>query len=825
MKIYTEKEVLKSCLEWFKGDRLSADVWMGKYALKNKKGQFVELSPLDRFESMADEINRIDSNYVGGYHRGVYLDALVEQRLIIGGSGNYGIANPFSITSLSNCFVISGNNQDSYGSIMKNDQEIVQIAKRRGGVGIDVSHLRPYGMYVTNSAGSTSGLVSFCKRFSNTTREVGQENRRGALMLSVSVAHPDSPSFVRMKTDKNQVTGANVSVRVSNEFMKCVEEDKYFQIRFPIDLPYMEIGKDETWISEDGTQMRKMIRARDLWDEMIKANWDSAEPGILFWDTIKSESPADCYPNYQTESTNPCGEIPLCPYDSCRLLSQNLTKYVKNPFTKGAYFDFEAFDRDVHLSVHVMDNIIDLEIEKIDAIIAKVHADPEDEFTKSVEVRMWEQIRKKAVEGRRTGISIVGHGDTLAMLGIRYGSPFSVAWVEAIHRRQAEKSYEYSAELAKNRGAFADFDPELERKNPFLMRIGKAGIPRRNIALLTIPPLGTGSLIAGNITSGIEPVFMPAYKRRRKLQAGHNQVPDFVDETGDEWEEYNVLHPNFKKWANINYPELKVEKLTENALNELVSLSPYAGASAPELDPEDKIRLIAAAQKYVDHSISNTTNLPKDVSLESVSNLYLLGWKLGCKGVTIYRDGSRDGVLNSNEIKTSKFEYKDAPKRPKDLPCDIFQPTIHGDKFIVLVGLFDEKPYEVIAIKKNDLQLPSRVDSGILRKRRSGVYDLQDVDGYLLIDDITSKFEVPEWEFITRLISTALRHGASIDFIVEQLNKSAGTIVDISKVIARQLKKYIEVELKSTTCPSCSAEMTPEGGCLTCKECGYAACG
>lgn len=830
MRIYSEEEVFKSCLEWFNGDEMSAKVWMKKYTLRNKMGEYVELSPLERFKAIAEESYRIDFQYSGVCRYTVedYLELFTSKKAIVGGSGNYGIANPYSITSLSNCFVISGNNQDSYSSIMKNDQEIVQIAKRRGGVGLDVSHIRPAGMVVSNSAGQTSGVVSFCKRFSNTTREVGQENRRGALMLSISIAHPDSPYFIEMKKDKTQVTGANVSVKVSDEFMKCVENDSYYQQRFPINLPYKEMKPEEVWISEDGSQMRKMVKARKLWEMMMIANWESAEPGILFWDTIISESPADCYPNYQTESTNPCGEIPLCPYDSCRLLSHNLVKYVRNPFTDKSWFDKKAFVKDIYKVVQLMDNIIDLEIEKIDAILEKIDKDPEDMLTKMFEKNLWWQIRKKANEGRRTGISIVGHGDAMAMLGIKYGSPFSIAWVESIHRLHAINCYDASIDLGSERGVFKDFDPALEKSNPFLMRIGKAGKPRRHIALLTIPPLGTGSIMLDNQTSGIEPVFLPAYKRRRKLETGHNQIPDFVDATGDAWEEFAVLHPNFKLWAQINHPYKVIEKMSESELQDFVNISPYAGASAGEIEPESKIRLIAAAQKYVDHSISNTTNLHKDVTVETVSNLYKLGWRLGCKGVTIYRDGSRDGVLNAdNGAKADSFEYHDAPKRPRNLICDIFQPTIHGKKYIVLVGLLNGKPYEVIAIQKNDLQLNSKIVRGSLMKRRSKTYDLYDSNGNLLIDNITNRFEAPEWEFVTRLISTALRHGANIEFVVDQLNKSVGTVVDISRVIARQLKKYITVIHSKTICPNpeCGAEMVPEGGCMTCKECGYSACG
>jgi ribonucleoside-diphosphate reductase alpha chain len=826
MKIYQYEEVLENTLNFFGKDELAANVWLGKYCLKNSKGEFVENSPEMRFKSIAKELVRIDKELYNcsRYSEEIYYKALVERRIIPGGSNLYGIANPFSITSLSNCFVISGDKEDSYGSIFRNDEEIAQIAKRRGGVGNDVSHIRPNKMKVSNSAGTTSGLVAFCKRFSNTTREVGQNNRRGALMLSVHVLHPDIMDFATMKQDKTQVTGANVSVRVTNEFMRAVEDNKQVQLRFPVDIPPIELNDGEELITDDG-KMYRMFPARTIWKTLVESNIQSAEPGILFWDTIIGESPADVYPGYKTESTNPCGEIPLCPYDSCRLLSINLTSYVTNPFTKDAEFNMVDYIRDISIATHMMDNIVDLEIEKIKQIIDKVKNDPESYATKFTELNLWKKVLEKAEGGRRIGISIIGHGDMCAMLGIKYGSDRSIAITEDLHKTLAEKSYYYSHILSKSRGTFKVFDADLEKENKYLIRIGKAGIPRRNIALLTIPPAGTLSLLANNQTSGIEPLFLPFYTRRRKLNDPDAKA-DFIDDVGDKWEEYNVLHPYFKLYIKTKDSFADPEKLTTEELQKHFEESPYYGATSQDMDARKKVALIAAAQRYIDHSISNTTNLPKGISYNEVSTLYMTAWKRGCKGLTIYVDGSRSGVLNSTETTSNEeFEYHDAPKRPKKLPCDVYQPTIAGEQYVVLVGLYNNKPYEVIAFKKNDTHIPNKISNGILYKQRSGLYHLLSVEGDVIVDDIVSKFDIPEWEFTTRLISTALRHGASIDFIVEQLNKSEGPIVHFTKVIARQLKRYItNVIVTEAPCPDCGESMRIEGGCATCHNCGYSAC-
>ncbi len=837
MTVYTKEEVTKSCLEFFGRDELATKVWMNKYCLKNKQDEFVELSPVDRFKAIAKDINSVDIKRGDTtYTEDEYFNALVHQEISPGGSGLYGIANPYSITSLGNCFVIDADGEDSYGSILKIDQEIVQIAKRRGGVGTDMSHLRPKEAYVSNSAGTSSGVVSFCTRHSNSSREVAQDGRRGALMLSLSVNHPDVAEFIGMKIDTTKVTGANVSVRLTDKFMNAVEGDGYYLQHFPCDFDTNRLGIDmdglvpdklRTLMFDDKPVYVKKVKARKIWNLLIHANWLSAEPGALFWDTIIRESLPDCYSKFKTVSTNPCGEIPLSAYDSCRLLSVNLVKTVMKRFTDESFLDIEKLEYLTKLAVHMMDNIIDLETDKIDQIISKISNDVEGIDTKWTELDMWKKIRVSTVDGRRAGISIIGHGDFLAMLGFKYGSLAGNRYLTALHEDFAKTAYKASANLAVTRGAFPAYKASLESNNPFLKRIGFVGVPRRHIALLTEPPVGTMSIIMNNQTSGIEPIFMPVYKRSRKVNPGDSHVKvDYVDEQGDSWEEFAVFHPYFREWMDIRYPEVCPEDLSDTDIASMVAESPYAGASSAEIDPISKIELIGSVQKWIDHSISNTTNLPAETTEKIVSDLYLKAWKTGCKGITIYRDGSRTGVLNSATTNNgSKFEQHDAPKRPKDLKCDIFHATINTEKFIVLVGLYDDKPYETMAFKKKDLQIPSSVDSGVIHKQRSGVYNLHDNSGRLLVDDISSKFETPEWGFVFRLISTGLRHGAAIQFIVEQLNKSEGSVVSVAKVIARQLKKYIPEAEGSNICPNCGSEMHMEGGCKQCKECGYGACG
>jgi ribonucleoside-diphosphate reductase alpha chain len=837
MQVYTFEEARKNALEFFNGDELAADVWVNKYALRDNDRNILEKDPKERFITIASELARVDKNYTEKDFREEYEASLINGEIIPGGSGLFGIGNSYSFVSLGNCFVISGNGEDSIGSIYKVDQESAQIYKRRGGVGLDLSHIRPMDFAVSNAAGTTTGPLSFADQYSETVRRIGQNGRRGALMESMHVNHPNVLDFILAKNDAKRLTGANVSVRITDEFMQAVENDGYYIQRYPVDLPtipIMNLEPDQDYVDEDGNYWRK-VRAREIFDELVRVNWESAEPGMLFWDKIINESPADCYPGFKTESTNPCGELPLSPYDSCRLLSMNLTQFVVNPFTSEARLDIARFITKARLAMRMMDNIIDLEIEKIESIIAKVEKDPEDEFTKAIEIRMWRAILENTKRGRRAGISLIGHGDFLAMLGIKYGSDTANEYIENIHAMFARWVYEESCDLATERGAFPAWETGDESQNPFLNRllrefphlVEKMMYGRRNIAILTIPPSGTLSIVLRQ-TSGIEPAFLLRYKRRRKVNPGENVKVDFVDDVGDSWEEYWVAHPKVEQWYRIKYPNesFDPQDLTEKILKE----SPWAGCTANEIDPLSKVRMQGMIQRWVDHSISVTHNLPENVSKETVADLYITSWKEGCKGCTIYRDGSRSGVLVSGDDDkpkndTSVFEYRDAPKRPRELPCDIYIPTIHGEQYVVLVGLYQDKPYEVFAFKYAEV-IPKTMTQGILKKQKSGTYHLLDTEGNIVVEDIRSRFELPDWDFATRMISTALRHGASIDFVVEQLNKAHGLIVtDYIKVIARQLKKYLKAPKEGTPCPECGDTLRVEGGCIQCNSCGYGKCG
>lgn len=826
MNTFSFEEAQKSAMKFFNNDELLVKVWLTKYALKNAKDEYLEESPKDRFETIASEIDRINTKYGDvNYTKEQILEVMLSGKVLPGGSALFGVGNKYSFSSLSNCFVVDDRGNDSYGSILRTDQEIVQIAKRRGGVGYDLSHIRPKGSKVSNAARTSTGIIPFMERFSNSTREVGQDGRRGALMLSIHVNHPEVMSFATVKDNDKKVTGANISVKFTDEFMEAVLCDGIHQLRYPVDIPKlnkMSMSEGIEYKFDDG--VRKNVRARDIFNLVVKMNWRRAEPGTLFWDTIKNESPADCYPNYQTTSTNPCGEIPLSPYDSCRLLSVNLTKYIKNPYSKTSEFNTEEFKKDVQLAYNMMDNIIDLEIEKIQSIIKKIEQDPEDELTKAVELALWKNVLRTAEEGRRAGMSLIGHGDAFAMLGYKYGSVESLNFSRMVHELFARIVYSSSIIAGESRGVFKDFDEELEENNPFLIRIGMDGMPRRNIALLTIPPSGTLSLLLNNQSSGIEPVFLLMYERSVKVQP--EEPFDYTDAVGDNWKVFKVFHPNFLVWAKEN--GISKEEL-ENDFETYVEMSPYKGATANEIDPIAKVKLQGTIQKYIDHSISVTHNLPKEATEEEVSNLYLAAWEAGCKGCTIYRDGSRAGVLNadnSENMKLDKFEHVSAIPRPKEVSCDIYHPMISGEKYVVFVGLLEGKPYEVFALKKSEVTKLSAT-SGFLVKKKSGVYNLLNDDKEILVEDITSKFSSPDWEDRTRMISMLLRHRVSIDYVVEQLNKSNpdGSLVDVSKVIARQLKKYLKpVEVVSAPCPECGKEMTVEGGCPTCKHCGYAKC-
>lgn len=800
---YTLEEVKKKTLEYFGGDDLSTNVWIDKYCLKNLNGEFMENSPLMMYKRLADEFSRIEEKYPNPINYNEIRRLLEEQIILPGGSLLFGIGNNYSISSLGNCFVI-GNNSDSYGGICQTDQEQAQLMKRRAGVGHDISHLRPANSKVTNAAGTSTGAPSFMHRFSNTTREVAQNGRRGALMLTMDIKHPDIEEFITSKDDLTKVTGANISVKVNDKFMRGASQD---------------LGD------------RNMI----MWRKLIHQAWKSAEPGVLFWDTITRESPADCYENFKSISTNPCGEIPLCTYDSCRLLSINLTKFVDNPFTKEASFNWERFKHVVYIAQKLMDDVVDLEEEKINAILKKIENDPEEDYIKLVEKQLWLKIKTKLLDGRRTGLSGIGLADALAMCNISYGSNLGITTAESIYKQLAISAYKSSIDMAKERGAFLLWNLPAEDENPFINRIidniehsykgDYLNYGRRNIALLTIPPSGTISLLA-KISSGIEPVYQLTYKRRRKVNPEHPNI-SFVDKNGDCWEEYIVLHPKFEEWNKIKAKELGIDTSQEEweALVEHVFNNPYYKSTAYELNPIDRVKMQAAIQKWVDHSISSTINLPKEATKEDVSNIYIEAWKQGCKGITVYRDGSRDGVLTAVDDKPDiTFKTNNAPKRPKVLLGDLYTPTVHGKDYIVVVGLYDGKPYEVFACK-NNWNIKGHYSCNIIKKAR-GKYDV-DVKDVMLIEDITSDMSQIE-ESTTRLVSTSLRHGASIEFLVEQLLKARGNgFQDFSKVIARKLKHYIKDEtiVTGATCDNCgSSNLVYEGGCSTCKDCGSSKC-
>ena len=692
-KTYTQDEAFQSSLEYFKGDELAARVWVNKYALKDSYGNIFEKNPDDMHRRLAREIARIDNRYPNPLSEDAIFEVLRDFKYIVPQGGPMtGIGNDFQIASLSNCFVIGNEGpSDSYGGVMKIDQEQVQLMKRRGGVGHDLSHIRPKGSPVKNSALTSTGIVPFMERYSNSTREVAQDGRRGALMLSVSINHPDSESFIDAKMTEGKVTGANVSVKIDDEFMRAVINDEEYVQKYPV--------------FSENPMYTKTIKARDLWNKIVHNAWKSAEPGILFWDTIIRESVPDCYADlgYRTVSTNPCGEIPLCPYDSCRLLAINLYSYVQHPFSKDARFDFPLFKEHVAIAQRIMDDIIDLELEKIDAILAKIHADPESDELKGVEIRLWEKIKQKANEGRRTGVGITAEGDMLAALGLRYGSDEAIDFAVEVQKTLAVEAYRASVYLAKDRGSFKIYDTRREENNPFILRLKEAApdmyadmvkYGRRNIACLTIAPTGTTSLMT-QTTSGIEPVFLPVYKRRRKVNPNDQNVHiDFVDESGDSYEEFIVFHHKFAEWMRVNgYDTAK--NYTNEEVDQLVQQSPYYKATSNDIDWVAKVRMQGQVQKWVDHSISVTVNLPSDVTEELVGKLYIEAWKSGCKGCTVYRDGSRAGVLVSNKDKKPEVQEEMPSKRPIELDADVVRFQNNKEKWIAFIGLYNGRPYEI----------------------------------------------------------------------------------------------------------------------------------
>lgn len=835
---YTQEEAFQSSLNYFNGDELAARVWVNKYALKDSYGNIFEKNPDDMHRRLAKEISRIENRYPNPLSEDTIFEVLRDFKYIVPQGGPMtGIGNEFQIASLSNCFVIGNEGpSDSYGGVMKIDQEQVQLMKRRGGVGHDLSHIRPKGSPVKNSALTSTGIVPFMERYSNSTREVAQDGRRGALMLSVSINHPDSESFIDAKMTEGKVTGANVSVKIDDEFMRAVINDEEYEQKYPV--------------YSDEPKNRKQINARQLWNKIVHNAWKSAEPGILFWDTIIRESVPDCYADkgYRTVSTNPCGEIPLCPYDSCRLLAINLYSYVQNPFTKGAFFDFPLFKKHVAIAQRIMDDIIDLELEKIDAILDKVHEDPESEEVKGVEIRLWEKIKQKAKEGRRTGVGITAEGDMLAALGLRYGSEEAIDFAVDIQKTLAVEAYRASVHLAKDRGTFKIYDTRREENNPFIKRLREADpdmyaemvkYGRRNIACLTIAPTGTTSLMT-QTTSGIEPVFLPVYKRRRKVNPNDQNVRiDFVDESGDSYEEFIVFHHKFADWMKANgYDTTK--RYTDEEIDELVAQSPYYKATSNDIDWVAKVRMQGQVQKWVDHSISVTVNLPSDVTEELVGNLYIEAWKSGCKGCTVYRDGSRAGVLVSNKDKKQTANPNEMPaKRPMELDADVVRFQNNKEKWIAFIGLYNGRPYEIftgIADDEEGIMLPKAVTSGKIVKHYDAEgnsrydFQFQNKRGFkTTVEGLSYKFDKEYWNY-AKLISGVLRHGMPVHQAVELVASMEFDNENINtwkNGVERALKKYIPngTEATSEKCENCGSPVVYQEGCLICKTCGTSKCG
>lgn len=839
-KIFSYNEAFEESLKYFKGDELAARVWVNKYALKDSFGNIYENSPAMMHDRIASELARIEQNYPNPLSKDELMGLLDHFKYIVPqGSPMTGIGNNFQIASLSNCFVIGlDGNADSYGGIIRIDEEQVQLMKRRGGVGHDLSHIRPAGSPVKNSALTSTGLVPFMERYSNSTREVAQDGRRGALMLSVSITHPDSESFIDAKMTEGKVTGANVSVKLDDKFMNAaINGEKYLQ-KFPINA--------------ENPMFTKEVDAKTLWQKIIHNAWKSAEPGVLFWDTILRESVPDCYADlgFRTVSTNPCGEIPLCPYDSCRLLAINLYSYVNNPFTPEATFDFDLFKKHVALAQRIMDDIIDLEMEKIDKILDKIHSDAESDEVKSAEIHLWEKIRRRTLQGRRTGVGTTAEGDMLAALGLRYGTPEATDFSENVHKTLALAAYGSSVNLAKERGAFEIYDVKREENNPFISRLREADpelykemaqYGRRNIACLTIAPTGTTSLMT-QTTSGIEPVFMPVYKRRRKVNPHDPQVRvDFVDEVGDAFEEYVVFHHKFITWMETN--GIPVHKnYTQHEIDALIAQSPYNKATSNDIDWLQKVRMQGRIQKWVDHSISVTINLPHDVSEELVNQLYVEAWKSGCKGCTVYRDGSRAGVLVSTKKKEEKKH--DLPpvtvKRPIELEADVVKFQNNREKWIAFIGLKDGMPYEIftgLADDEDGILLPKNVTKGKIIKAVDSDgnkrYDFQYVNkrGYkTTIEGLSDKFNPEYWNY-AKLISGVLRYRMPMDQVlklISGLDLDSESINTWKNGVERALKKYLPNGTKANgqTCPNCGQEtLIYQEGCLICTSCGTSRCG
>lgn len=855
LKTYSFEEAFETSLKYFAGDELAARVWVNKYALKDSFGNIFEKSPADMHWRIANEIARIEQKYKNPLSAQQVFDLLDHFRYIVpAGSPMTGIGNHYQVASLSNCFVIGlEGDADSYGAIMKLDEEQVQLMKRRGGVGHDLSQLRPKGSPVNNSALTSTGVVPFMERYSNSTREVAQDGRRGALMLSISIKHPDSEAFIDAKMTEGKVTGANVSVKIDDAFMQAVVEDKPYLQQFPIDAKDPKVTKE--------------VSPRKLWEKIVHNAWKSAEPGVLFWDTILRESIPDCYADkgFRTVSTNPCGEIPLCPYDSCRLLSINLYSYVENPFTPEARFNFDLFKKHVQLAQRIMDDIVDLEMEKIDLILEKVQSDPQADDVKLTERHLWEKIKYKSGLGRRTGVGITAEGDMLAAMGLRYGTQEATNFAVEVQKTLCLNAYRSSVTMAQERGAFEIYDAEKEKNNPFILRIKDADpalyedmvkYGRRNIACLTIAPTGTTSLMT-QTTSGIEPVFMPVYKRRRKVNPNDTDVHvDYVDEVGDSFEEYIVYHKKFIEWMKINHIDTD-KKYTQEEIDQLVAKSPYYKATANDVDWLMKVRMQGAIQKWVDHSISVTVNLPNSVDEALVNKLYVEAWRSGCKGCTIYRDGSRSGVMISVSKKDKKKDNKadlkaqvererllNRPKvtevRPKELECDVVRFQNNKEKWVAFVGLLDGYPYEIFTGLQDDeegIVLPKTVTKGKIIKQTNedGThrYDFQfeNKRGYkTTVEGLSEKFNPEYWNY-AKLISGVLRYRMPIDHVIKlvgSLQLKDESINTWKNGVERALKKYITdgTKAQGQKCPACGQEtLVYQEGCLICTNCGASRCG
>ena len=835
---YMPEEIMKSSIEYFGGDELAANVWMNKYALRDDN-KIYELNPDMMHHRLASEFARIERNYPNPMSEETIYGLLKDFKYIIPqGSPMSGIGNNFQVVSLSNCFVIGNSGaSDSYGGIMKIDQEQVQLMKRRGGVGHDLTHIRPAGSPVKNSALTSTGIVPFMERYSNTTREVAQGGRRGALMLSISIKHPNAEQFIDATLEQGKITGANVSVKVTDEFMECVRDGKPFVQQYPVDSP--------------NPTVRQEIDARKLWNKIIHNAWASAEPGVLFWDTILRESVPDCYADfgYRTVSTNPCGEIPLCPYDSCRLIAVNLFSYVKNPFTPEAEFDFDLFRDHITKAQRLMDDLIDLELEKVNKILAKIDADPESDDIKSVERNLWLNIKMKCLEGRRTGLGITAEGDMLAGMNLRYGTDEATDFAVKVQRTLACAAYGSSVTMAKERGSFPLYDANREKLNPFIMRLAEADPKmyaemiqngRRNIALLTIAPTGTVS-ICTQTTSGIEPVFLVSYKRRKKINPNDKDTSKHKvvkDENGDYFEEYNVLHPKFIDWLKLKgYTMEQIDKMEDKEIDSLIAQSPYYKATSADIDWVNKVKMQGAIQKWVDHSISVTVNIPKETSEEIVSTIYQTAWESGCKGCTIYRDGSRHGVLvsKSENKNCNEFIESKAPKRPKKLEAEVVRFKNDKEDWIAVVGMYEHRPYEIFTGRAENFVLPKWVEKGwVIRVKEKGDeharYDFQflDQDGYpVTIGGLSRMFKKEYWNY-AKLISGILRHGMPIPNVVEligKLNFDVDSITTWSNGVARALKRYIKDGTETgETCPDCGAKIIYTGGCKSCPNCGWSKC-